>query len=163
MASSKIVTGARMKFGVYSPETGQTKIIGIFNNVSYGLTFDAAPAYILGRYSPAEIDYTSQEPVSITASGWRVIDHGPHADVGMPGLQDLLNADYITLALIDRQAEAAGGDARVAKFEQVRVTGYNTSVSARSQQEITVSFMAVLCSDESKTNSEHPTAANLPQ
>jgi len=162
MASSKVLTGARCKVGVYSPATGQTQIVGLFNNVSYGLAFSAQEAYILGKYAPAEIDYTSQDAVHITASGWRVIGHGPHVDGALPVLQDLMDAEYIELAIIDRQLEAAGGDGRIAKFRNVRVTGYSTSISARQQVEITMNFVGILVSDESAENFEHPTAASLP-
>ncbi len=162
MASSKIMTGARAKLGIYDPATGKTRIIGIFNNVSYGLTFDAQPAYILGKHAPAEIDYTSQEPVSITCSGWRVIDFGPHAEAAVPRLQDLLQHEYLELALMDRQREAGGKDGRIAKFRQVRPTGYSTTISARQLEEITVTFMAIIVDDESTTNAEGPGAASLP-
>lgn len=162
MAASKVMNGARAKLGIYDPATGLTRTVGIFNNVSFGLTFDAQPAYILGAYAPAEIDYTSQEPVSITASGWRVIDHGPHVEAGIPRLQDLLTHEYLELAIIDRQREAGGKDGRITKFRQVRPTGYSTTISARQLEEITCTFMAIRVDDESTTNVEGPGAAFLP-
>ena len=39
---------------------------------------DYSIQYILGLYSAAELTTTGVEPVSITAQGWRVIDHGPY-------------------------------------------------------------------------------------
>lgn len=156
------MTGARAKVGMYDPATGQTKIIGIFNNISWGLTYDVQPVYILGKYAPAETDYTSQEPVNITCSGWRAVGFGPHVSASLPKLQELLSSDYISMVVMDRQSEANGKDARVAKFEQVRATGYSTTISARQMQEVTMTFIGILVSDESATNNEHPSAAFLP-
>lgn len=162
MAAPKVMNGARATLGVYDPATGTFKAVGIFNNVSYGLTYDAQPVYILGRYSPAEIDYTSQEPVSITASGWRVIEHGPHVDAAIPKLQDLLTHEYLELAVSDRQRAAGGADGRIAKFRQVRPTGYSTTISARQLEEVTCTFMAILVDDESTTNAEGFGSTELP-
>jgi hypothetical protein len=156
------MTGARAKLGIYNPATGKTKTIGIFNNVSYGLTYDTQPAYILGRYSAAEIDYTSQEVVNINASGYRVINHGPHTEAGVPKLQDLLTADYLTLAILDRQLEANGGDGTIAKFHSVRPTGYSTTISSRNLEEITITFVGVLVDDEDTTNTERVGSMDLP-
>lgn len=160
---ARVMNGARAKLGIFDPATGKTRIVGLFNNVTYGLTFDTQPAYILGAYAPAEIDYTSQEPVQITCSGWRVVDHGPHVDAGVPRLQDLLLIDYLTLVIVDRQTEAQRGDGTIAKFTKVRAQGYSTTISARQLEEITVTFVGVLApSDESTENSEDPTSTVLP-
>lgn len=148
--------------GIFDPATGKTRFIGIFQSVSWGVTYTTEPVYILGRFSAAEIDYTSQDVVSITASGWRVIDHGAHAEIGLPKLQDLLTSEYIELAISDRSLEAVGKDGRIAKFRQVRPVGFSQSISARQLVEITVNFVAILVDDESTTNSEHPSAMNLP-
>jgi hypothetical protein len=158
MAAPKVMSGARAKFGILDPATGQAKYLGIFNNVSYGLTYDAQPAYILGRYSPAEIDYTAQEPVQITASGWRVIDHGPHADGKVPNLKDLLKHEYLTLTIVDRQNPSKN----IAVFRDVRPTGYSTTISARNLEEITVTFVGIFVDDESTANAEDPSALDLP-
>jgi hypothetical protein len=158
MSAPKTMSGARAKFGVIDPATGEAKYIGIFNNVSYGLTYDAQPVYILGRYSPAEIDYTAQEPVSITASGWRVIDHGAHVEGKVPKLQDLLNHEYLTLTIVDRQNPTKN----IATFRNVRPTGYSTTISARNLEEISVSFVGIFVDDESTVNAEDPTSIDLP-
>ncbi len=156
------MSGARAKLGVFDPSTGKTRYVGIFSNVSYGLSYQAEPVYILGKYAAAEIDYTSQDTVSITCSGWRVIEHGPHVEAALPRLQDLLTSEYIELAISDRQREAQGKDGRIAKFRQVRPVGYSTQISARGLEEITVNFVAIGVDDESTTNSEHPSAMQLP-
>lgn len=162
MAAPKVANGARAKFGIYDPATGQTRFIGIFKNVSYSLTFQAEPVYILGKHAAAEIEYTSQDVVSITASGWRVIDHGAHAEAGVPRLQDLLNHEYLELSIVDRQRESQGLDGRIAKFRNVRPVGYSTSIDSRQLEEITVNFVAILVDDESTTNNESPGAMQLP-
>lgn len=162
MAAPKVMNGARAKMGIYDPSTGLTHIVGLFNNVSYNMTYEAQPAYILGRFSPAEIDYTSMDVVSITCSGFRVVDHGPHVEAGVPKLQDLLLAEYITLTIIDRQREAQGLDGRIAIFKNVRPTGYSTTISARNLEEITVTFVGLAVDDESTTNAESAQSTNLP-
>jgi hypothetical protein len=160
---AKVFSGARAKLGIFNPSTGKINVIGLFNNVSYGLSYGHHAVYILGRFSPAEIEYTDQSEVAFSASGWRSIGHGPHAEISVPKLQDLLTSDYLVLALVDRQTEASGADGTVAKFNKVRVTGYSTTVSARQLVEITVNFVgATAPSDETATNAEHPTATDLP-
>lgn len=158
MSAPKVMSGARAKFGFVDPATGKTSFIGIFNNVSYGLTYDAQPVYILGRYSPAEIDYTAQEPVNITASGWRVINHGAHTAGKVPALADLLRHEYLTLAVFDRQ----NPDKAIAKFCNVRPTGYSTTISARSLEEVTVTFIAITVDDEDTANAENEDSIDLP-
>lgn len=158
MAAPKTVSGARCKVGIVDPSTGVARYVGIFNSVSYGLTYDAQPVYILGRFSPAEIDYTAQEPVNITCSGWRVVDHGAHVEGGVPKLQDLLNHEYLTLTVVDRQNPTRN----IATFRNVRPTGYSTTISARNLEEITVTFMGIFVDDESTANAEHPTSIDLP-
>lgn len=162
MAASKVMTGARAKLAVYDPVTGLPKVIGLFNNVSWGLSYEAQEAYILGRYSPADITYTAQNPVNITCSGYRVIEHGPHVDGGLPRLQDLLLFQYIEMSIIDRDREIQGLDGRVAKFHSVVPTGYTTTVNARNQQEMSMTFVGILVDDESVDNSESPGATSLP-
>lgn len=151
----KVMNGARAKLGIVTP-TG-TRYIGIFNSVSYGLAFAAEPAYILGRYSAAEIDYTAQEVVQINCSGWRVVDHGPHAEAGVPNLADLLTHEYITLQILDRQTNKI-----VATFRDVRPTGYQTTINARQLEEVSVTFVAILVDDESTENAEAGTALDIP-
>jgi hypothetical protein len=100
--------------------------------------------------------------VNISASGYRVIGAGPHAEAGLPRLQDLLLAEYIEMTIIDRQTEAQGGDARIYKFHNVRPTGYSTTMSARQQTEIQMTFVGILVDDESGANVEGLGSAVLP-
>lgn len=153
---AKVMTGARAQLIVTDPTTNTGKVVGIFNNVSWGLAYDAQPIYILGRYSPAETVYTGQEPVSISATGWRAVDSGPHVAAKVPNLLDLMNHEYMELAVFDRQTNKM-----IAKIHSVRPTGYSTSVAARGVQEVSVSFIGLLVDDESTTNAELPGASDL--
>jgi hypothetical protein len=157
MTASKTMSGARAKFAIVDPATGEATVMGIFSQVSWGVVYDAQPVFILGRYGPAEIEYTAQEAVQVTATGWRVIKHGPHAEAKVPKLQDLLRHEYITLTIIDRQSNE-----RPMTLHKVRPTGYSTSINARGLEEITVNFMGIVADDESTVNEEDPSAANLP-
>lgn len=161
MAPPKVFTGARALFQIMDPNIGIAQTIGIFDNCSYGLQYTVQPAFILGRFSAAELGYTGQEPVHITCSGWRVIGHGPFADGHLPMLQDLLTADYITLQVIDRTTANA-----VAIIESVRPTGFSTSIQARQLESMTLNFMGIIVDDETANNSEAFTvagpAADLP-
>ena len=157
MAAPKIMNGARAKVGIVDPNTGLVKVVGIFSNFSYNMQYDAVPAYILGRYSAASIDYVAQEPVSCTATGWRVVDHGAHVEASVPKLSDLLTSEYVQIAVIDRQTNK-----RVATIRDVRPTGYSTAISARQLEEITVGFMGILCDDESTDNAERFDSTSLP-
>ena len=135
--------------------------MGIFTNVSYAMSYDTADLYILGRYSAGAIEYTGAEVVTITCTGWRAITRGPYVVAGVPRLQDLLQSDYLSLALIDRQLESTGADGRIATFSNVRATGFSTGVASRAAADVTVTFKAILLSDESVTNVESPQSTTL--
>lgn len=153
MAVSKVFHGARAKLNI-----GQNTV-GIFTNVSYGVQYDVQPVSILGAMAPVELAYTGQEAIQITASGWRVIGHGPHDPQGaqVPKLQDLLTHEDITVSLFDRQDDSNP----IMVVTGVRPTGYSTSVSARGLQEITVSMVGLKLTDESGDQGE-PGAVQLP-
>lgn len=160
----KVMSGARAKLNIVDPNTGTTHAVGLFNNVSYHLTYETAPAYVLGRFAAVEVDYTSMDLIPITCSGFRVIDHGPWAECGLPKLQDLLLSEYLTLDVYDRQAAALGDTTApaVAHFKNVRCTGFQTTISARALEEITVSFVALGMDDESGPNAESADAPAWP-
>lgn len=158
----KVMSGPRALVGVYDPSTGKTRVIGLFSNISWNLTYETQAANILGAYAPVEIDYVGQNEIPITCSGYRVIDHGAHAEATVPKLQDLLTHEYIELTVIDRQRQAQGKDGRIAKFRNVRPTGYSTGVSTRNLSEMTVNFVGIKVDDESTTNEESAGAASLP-
>jgi len=75
MALSKVLHGARAVLWI------GTTPVGIFNNVSYGVTYDISPVFLLGRTGAAELAYTGMEVVQVTANGFRILQHGPFAVV----------------------------------------------------------------------------------
>lgn len=158
----KVMTGARGKLGIFDPSTNTVEIVGLFSSVSYGLIYDVQPAYILGAYAPAALEYTSQEPVNVTCSGWRSIGHGPHKTARVPRLSDLIFQDSLELAVIDRLLETGGADARIAKIREVKPTGYTTALTARQLEEMTSTYVGRLIDDEDTTNTEGAGAASLP-
>jgi hypothetical protein len=133
------------------------KTVGIFTNVSYGMTLDVQPAFVLGRFSPVELAYTAAEPIGISASGWRVVDHGPFQDTAMPRLQDLLVAEDMTFSIYDRQT-----DKNIMTVVGVKHSGFNTSVAPRALEEMSLNFVGLKLSDEYAENEEAKGASDLP-
>jgi hypothetical protein len=151
--SSKIMHGARAQVILNG------KTVGIFTNVSWGSIYDVQPAYILGAFGPAALEYTAAEPIGISASGWRVVNHGPYTEAGgsMPKLQDLLTAEDLSFAIYDRQTGVL-----LAKVVGVKHSGFNTSVANRQLEEMSLNFVGLRISDESAENNESGTASQLP-
>jgi hypothetical protein len=162
MAAPKVMSGARAKVGIHDANDDNTSWVGIFSNVSYGVTYDVQPAFILGRFSAAEIDYTAVDVVQVTCSGWRVVGHGWHKEARLPRVQDLLLHEYLEMVVADRQQEALGGEPRVAKIRNVRPTSASGGFAAKALSESTHTYVGLLVDDESTTNAEHPTASDLP-
>ncbi len=137
------------------------KAVGVFNNVSYQLNYDTSPVFILGRFNPVEIVITGQEPVSVTASGWRVVGYGPFVAGAMPHLGDLLNNQGpITLAIYDRQAAADASP--ILEVVGCVAHGFSSSSAAKSIQEMTVNFTGIALRDESAPEDDDGTAASFP-
>ena len=129
------------------------RIVGVFNNISYGVRYDANPVYVLGRFSAAEIALTGMEVISVSASGFRVVDNGPYEVANVPQLQDLLHHEDMTLALFDRQTGK-----EIMTVVGVRPVGYNISGGARALFDTSVEFMGLRLSDESGDQDESPGA-----
>lgn len=153
----KVVSGARCKLGVVDPSTGVTRFLGTFESISYGFQYDIQPAYILGRWTCASLDYTSVEPVQISTSGWRVVDHGPHQDGFLPRVQDLLTSEYMTLVVQDRQTKKL-----IATIEGVRPGGYSTGVAARQLTQVNQQWTGLIVNDEMAVNAEPASSTFLP-
>jgi hypothetical protein len=147
---SQILTGARAQLVVNG------KVVGLFTSCSYNVTFDANPAFILGRYSAAEITYTAQEVVTVDANGFRVIGAAPSVVASIPQLQDLLNAEDISLSLLDRRTNV-----EFMTVTGVRPMGFSSNVSARGVVEISARFQGLIYSDESGQQQESAGASNL--
>lgn len=115
------------------------------------------PAFILGRFTAASIDYTSVEPVNCTASGWRVVRHGAHVEGRVPNIKDLLNHEYIQIGVVDRQTLEA-----VATIRDVRPTGYSSAFAARQLTQMSMSYIGIIVDDESTDNHEPSDSTQLP-
>lgn len=127
-------------------------IIGIFTNVSYGVTYDANPIYTLGAFSAQEIVLTGMEPIGISASGFRVVDNGPYAVASFARLQDLLNNEDFTISLFDRQSGK-----HIMTTVGCRAVRWSTTVAARGIQDLQVEFQGLVLSDENDPNGQGET------
>lgn len=153
---AKVLSGARAKLGFYNGN--QVNYVGIFSDISYGVTYDVLPAFILGRYSASELDYTAMEVVHITANGFRIVDHGWFADAQFPSLSQLMFANYLTMSVLDRQTGT-----EIARIDSVRPVGATGGFTARQLSTSTHSYMGLLVSDESQPdNNEYQGAMSLP-
>lgn len=121
--------------------------------MSYGVSYDANPVFILGKFNAAEIVLTGMDVIGVTCSGFRVLDNGPYKVATVPKLQELLHHEDITLAIFDRQTGK-----QVLTVIGVRPTGYNTSISAKALQDLTVNFMGLALSDEDGDQDEEASA-----
>jgi hypothetical protein len=162
MAKSKVMHGARAVVWVGSTPAG------IFNNVSVQVGLDVAPAYILGRFSPAELVYVGAEVVNLSMTGFRVMKNGPFslADVEsgsrlVPFLQDLMTYDDISVSLHDR-SEADPTASTIMQVFYVKPTGFSESVGARGLMELTVNMQGLTFGDEEGDSAESKGAADLP-
>jgi hypothetical protein len=161
VAKSKVLSGARSILWI------GTTPAGIFNSTQFGINYDVAPAFILGRFSAAELVYTGCEVVQLSMSGFRVTDHGPFAvidkDTGarmVPRLQDLLNYDDISVSLHDRLEEDPNKPIMIVTM--VKPVGFNSSMGARALGDFSVTMQGLHFSDEDGDNDESAGAADLP-
>ncbi len=160
MPLPKIMNGARAVVNFFDSTTNQSIPIGIFTSFDYSVGYDATPIFILGRLTAAEIEYTGVSPVSITASGWRAIDHGPHQAGRLPKIHDMLTSDYITFTVVDRLIPTK----TVCRITKVRATGYNTGLSAKGLQSMTMHYLGIFASldDDGGVDSEPANSTDLP-
>lgn len=149
--------GARGKVFIADPNTGKPELIGIFNSITWGLTYDVQPVFLLGRSGPDELVYTAQEPITVSCGGFRVVGAGVHKLAKMPNVKDLLTHEYLQLVINDRQT---GRD--IAKIHSVRPVSYGTTLTARNLEEINITYMGLLVDDEDTQLAERPDAATLP-
>ena len=148
-APPKIVSGARCKVGFIDPNNNKSQIIGIYNTVQYSVRYDVTPAWILGRYSAAGLEYTAAEPVSISATGYRIVDHGPYAVGQLPKLQDLINGGELVFVIYDRVTNK-----EIAKISHVKAVGFDTTISAKQLEEMTLQYIGILHQDEEGATNE---------
>jgi hypothetical protein len=154
----RVLSGARAKVGIFQGDE-TPEYIGIFSDVSYTYAYDQQPVYILGRFSASSIDPVALETVAISATGWRVLDHGPFAKSGgnFTRLQDAMVDDYLTFTIMDRQSERT-----IATITKVRPVSAGGGYSMRQLSSNTYQFMGILMSDESGDNHEAANSMDLP-
>ena len=154
--AGKVLSGARVVVKMTVPG-GSPVTLGIFSRCSWQVATPADPAFILGRFSAASLDYTAYEVVSLSATGWRVINQTAEQVAGMPKLQDLLSAGYLSFDLIDRAT-----DTQILHIENVRAVGYSGDFAAKSLAEMPVNYIGIVASNEAGAQSESAGASDLP-
>lgn len=154
MARARILTGARAKVLV----NGQ--LVGLFSQCTWSIRQGKDPAFILGRYNPAEIVPTTQEPVQISLSGYRVVDAGPYKVANATLLKNLLNEEDFAIAILDRQTNKT-----IFTAVGCRVQGWSSGVAARGVSDIRIDITGIRGEDEFGTaqggDDEGGSASNL--
>lgn len=150
MSQAKILTGARAI--VYIKD----KVVGLFSQCNWSVGQDKQPAYILGRFNPAEITPTSQDPVSLRLTGYRVIDNGPYVVANATALAGLLNENDFTVKIQDRQSGKV-----IFTAMGCRVRGWSSGVAARGVSDISLDVVGLYGYDESRKDDSDPGAPNL--
>lgn len=157
MAAPKVFHGARAKVSILDPVTGVPRVVGLWNNFDYSVTLDVQAAFVLGRFSAADLVTTGMEPVNITASGWRIIDHDAFVECGVTNLKDLLNQQFLQLTVHDRQTGK-----NMATIRGCLPTGWSTGASAKQLSTLQNSYLGLLIDTETTEQAEAPDAADLP-
>ena len=137
MAKAKVMTGARAKVIIGTQE------VGLFTNCTWSMTQGKVPAFILGRFSPAEIVPVDQDAVRMGLSGFRVIGSGPYAVANATQLKQLLNEEDFSISIIDRQTNK-----QIFTAIGCRVLGWASGVSARGVSDIRLDIMGLRGEDE---------------
>ena len=145
---ANVMTGARAK--VYVDDV----LVGVFDSCSYSVNVGAEPIHILGKFGPAEITPTSYEAVNVSCSGFRVIGNGGHILPKMPKLQDLLNLEGVTLAMVDRKST---DNTPIMVVQDCIPVSYSTGVQAKSTSRIQITYMGTKAFDESGEQDEQNT------
>jgi hypothetical protein len=155
MAKAKILTGARAKVLING------KTVGLFSNCTWSLNQEKVANFVLGRFSPAEITPTSQEAVSITLRGYRVVDSGPYKVANATMLKDLLTEEDFSVVILDRQPPGKSIFTAVG----CRVLGWSSGVAAKGVSDIELRILGLRAEDEHGTaqggDSEDPDAAKI--
>lgn len=163
---SKIMTGARALIYVGG------KAIGFFSSCDWSYQTRVEPAYILGRYSVAELTYVDAEPVTVRCAGFRALsddegtkNNGPHqilpdSQKGLvPTLNQLIDAPSVDIVIYDRQ----NPDKAIMRVVEAKAVSYSTSLRAREQETISIDFMGKRVSAEfDENNVEGVSAATFP-
>ena len=151
-----ILHGARSKLGFY--DGNQITFVGLFADVSWGVTQDIQAAWILGRYTAADTEVVGQDLVQVTATGYRVIDHSWYNDAKFPKLVDIATRGYLVMTLQDRQTGR-----NIGEISKLRPASASVGFSPRMLSSVTHTYIGILYSDENAPNNdEDATAMSLP-
>jgi hypothetical protein len=148
---SQVVTGSRTKVYV------NDQLVGIFETVSYNVNIGTEPIHLLGRYSAAEITPTSYEVVTLQCGGFRIVGEGPMVLPAFPKLQDLLQLENVTLAIVDRQSGTT-----ILTVIGCVPTSYSGNHNARATSRVSISYTGIVASDEAGDQAESAGATVLP-
>lgn len=157
---AKTVHGARARVQMSGIDTNGnqfTRTIGIWNEISYTVDFDVAAVAILGRFSPAELVTTGVNPVAISASGYRIVNHGVYADCGITKLQDLLRQEGVTIDIQDRQTGAT-----LFTVSGCVPTRHHGGYPVKALSSLSVDFLGLSYGDETTSNAENASSTVLP-
>lgn len=147
--AAQTLSGARAKVSIVKPGVAPI-LVGVFDNISYGLAYDLQPVYVLGNLQPVESVYTAQEPVRVSASGFRVYDQGPFVQGAMPTVSELLAHEYLTFEIFDRQT-----DQKVAVIKDLRPQNFDSGFSARQLTQMSLSYLGLSIADESFKDADY--------
>jgi len=148
---SVTMVGARAKVKVAG------KYVGIFDSCQYGGNIGTEPIHTLGRYSPNEISITSYEAVSVSCSGFRIIDQGVHVLPAAPQLQDLLNFEAVQIEVEDRQSGKT-----IAVIKNCVPSNWSEAQQAKGTTRFNISYIGTLLHDEAGDQEESANASTLP-
>ena len=137
MAQAQILTGARAKILING------KLVGLFSNCTWSIRQEKQPAYILGRYDPAEITPTTQEPVQMRLTGYRVVNAGPYQVANATLLKNLLTEEDFQVDVLDRQTGKV-----IFHAVGCRVLGWSSGVAARGVSDVAIDITGIRGEDE---------------
>jgi hypothetical protein len=143
MAKSTIFSGAKAKLFI------DNKLVGVFTSCTYSVSYDLAPAYILGRHGVAEFTYTGMAPVSLNLTGYRVIGSGPYAINVAPELKELISHSGVLIKVVDRET-----DKDILSVLDCFCSGYSTGFNSRSVSDVSFTLLGRSLSDETTDGSE---------
>ena len=149
--AAKTMVGARAVVKV------DNVIVGLFDSCSYSVNVGTEDIFILGRYSAAEIAPTSYETVTLNCSGFRIVGQGAHVLPKMPKLQDLLNLEYVSISIEDRQSGSL-----ICNVTNCVPVSHSGGYQAKATSRIQVTYKGIKANDESGSQDESAGAANLP-
>jgi hypothetical protein len=151
---AKTITGARALVYV------NNKLVGIFESCTVANTTSTEAIHLLGRYTPAEIAITAKEAVNVTCSGFRVAGNGKTVLPAMPKVQDLLNFEPFTIAVVDRQS-AGPNPVPLETIIGCVPTSDNTNYNAKATSRVNISYIGIISSDEAGAQSESGVVPDL--